>query len=739
MERPRYHKAREAKHDPDDNSFKSSQQSSHKSYTRPHPRTMKELMDRRKNINAPVNRYRSSNFTSMKADLLKDSNLLNQNKKLKETQSVVQNTKTAEVDSNWSNRSNDPIDETPTATRRNMGTPVETLSPVRTQSPVKSTVVTTKTTTVDTTTTDVSTKKEGNETNKDFVYLDDTETQMAIETARDKNDEDTKTRSVSHASSKVERVVDKVSSRTPSRISFRAKQEQPLPKELRPTRATSRTSVLTPDSKTIASNERGSNSQGRFSRASGIPIEVQHAKKSKDSESVRSDLSKETKTRSTTYKGESVSETVRNTDITDRKETDNEKVNSEHKSLRDSQINARQASRHTSLASMQTAQLRSGRTSVVDIATTHGRVSPTVERQRESPSKGESIVDKKREAVERRESVVEKSSIKSGHSPIRGTYTKHMNGRVTPEQHETNRTNEHSMPKYVVTNTVTVSEDVLETTSVSRNRPLKRHNSESKRTIDYANNDIFSTRRATYHDRKNNENKDIPKHRERHPIKRETLKSKRAPIRRRSRSRTPRDRNKRNGHVPNGDITMARSKYEAVGHDGNRPSRSDSINGSNRSRKRSTSRGRKGRKRSISTEKKGRKRSTSTEKKGRKRSTSTGRNGKKTGMKSRFPDIKKNDDTARSPTQTVTRTKQVNENVTERIVTPIPQGANQWKDLVERYLRQPSPKVGRTEDRSLLDASLDETDDEELDIFARAQQKYKLTTGASDDDDSDDD
>ena len=113
--------------------------------------------------------------------------------------------------------------------------------------------------------------------------------------------------------------------------------------------------------------------------------------------------------------------------------------------------------------------------------------------------------------------------------------------------------------------------------------------------------------------------------------------------------------------------------------------------------------------------------------------------------KSRFPDIDENDRTvsnARATPKTQTkRTVNYDEVETETIRTVTPsekQGAAKWKDLVSKYLREPSPVVGKKEDLSVLQTKMD-TDDSgsEADIFERAKRRYALDVEDESDDDDD--
>lgn len=694
-------------------------------------------------MEAPTNRYKASSFTAMKTDLVKDSDLLNKNERLKKIQSEFPKTENlnksdfvqTEASKPKSHRETSPeIQPAPTIHKTPTASPVS----YRTQSPdqqkTKATVKVTTTVTTETTTDESGDKKEW-KVNDGNVYLDNMETQMAIETARNRIDEARKpSRAPSRASNKVE---DKSTngqpstksnaSRAPSRISFRSKQEQSVSKDLRPPRAPSKVSILTSESKDADVTK--TKSHGRHSRASIHPITAdQSPAKTQDSnEKLPNNVSKKTET---IFLTETVTESVKNSS---RKPSSSQELghqkeeNVQAKSLRDSQINVKQVSRHNSISSVQPQKQISGRTSVVGIASTTGRVSPTVEKQVKAPHRRESYIDKLSDKVKRKESNAEKSSVRNVEPQDKHTDTKQMNGHVSPARRSSGNDNKDS--RTVFSKSVNVSENVSETTHSDIKKvkePVRRQVShEPKENTDNRDNDLFSTRKASIYDRKEG-NSEKPKHKGKPAQKKETLVSKKGPARRRSRSRTPqRDHNKMNG---NDDIKMNRKEYEMMGHDGNRPSRrSASKERSNRSGRRSTSRGRKA---SVS---KGRKRSVSSErKKGKKASVG----------KSRFPDIRKKDGQweikARSPSQTVSKTESVNEYTTERVITPKPTGANQWKDLVEKYLRQPSPKVGKTDDRSLLDSNIDDDDDDDdMDIFTRAQMKYKLNVDQTDDDDSD--
>ncbi|XP_053407755.1 uncharacterized protein LOC123546318 isoform X3 [Mercenaria mercenaria] len=750
-ERPRHNRSRNTKHIQDDKSFKSSQskQSTTRStsYSKTPPRTMKELINQRKRPEAPGNRYKASNFNAMKADLLKDSDILNKNEKLKEPKSELPNFETSSKSDNSRHevaqmkpqRDRSP-EKIPEPVTHRVTTPVVSPTPAKSQVQTK-TVTTTQVTTVKTETTtstadDETADKKEWKVKEGNVYLDNMETQMAIETARDKIvDENNPNRGPSRASKNIDnklqngysttKTVEKPASRTPSRISFRGKQETSGPKDLRPPRAPSRSSLFSNDAKT-------NKPQGRTSRTSMNPVNENQSQETSNINGSNKNIKTETTVT------ENVIETV---NVSNGKSTNTTKPNHlkdetfQPKSVGGSKINIRQESRRNSVSSNQQKQPASGRTSVVGIATSNGRVSPAIEKQRQPASRRESFVDKQRETVSGKGSIFEKSSVTTGDGSKK-TVDKHTNGHIYPGSRKTD--SDYSVPKAVVAKSINVSENVtenvIETTNSERSKnkqPMKRQSiNEPKRSVDHSTNDLSSSKRSAFSERRPNsdENKEKPKQTEKPVQKRDMSKGKKAPAGRRSRSRTPQRKQDINGH---GDIKMDRNEYEAKGHDGNRPSRrqrSGSKEGSSGGRRRSTSRGRKpskSRKRSISNERK----------KPKKGSVS----------KSRFPDITKKDGewkiSARSPTQKVTRSDAVDEYTTERVITPKPAGGNQWKDLVEKYLRQPSPKVGRTDDRSLLDSNItdDDDDDDEMDIFKRAQMKYKLAVSQTDEEDSDDD
>lgn len=62
----------------------------------------------------------------------------------------------------------------------------------------------------------------------------------------------------------------------------------------------------------------------------------------------------------------------------------------------------------------------------------------------------------------------------------------------------------------------------------------------------------------------------------------------------------------------------------------------------------------------------------------------------------------------------------------------------QWKDLVNKYLRQPVPVIGKTVDRLTLETNYDSDDDSDVDIFERAIRRHNLNLDDDDDDDTDD-
>ena len=119
---------------------------------------------------------------------------------------------------------------------------------------------------------------------------------------------------------------------------------------------------------------------------------------------------------------------------------------------------------------------------------------------------------------------------------------------------------------------------------------------------------------------------------------------------------------------------------------------------------------------------------------------------RKRGNKTRFPDIDKNDKTIsrskNAPKTQIKRESRVEETETETVRTLTPeekQGAGKWRDLVQKYLREPSPVIGETEDRSVLQTRIESEEDteSETDIFERARRRYALDVDDDDDDDDD--
>ncbi|XP_060570643.1 uncharacterized protein LOC132728934 isoform X2 [Ruditapes philippinarum] len=743
-ERPQHSRSRNGRHIRDDKSYKSSQsktsQASQSTRSKPIPRTMKDLLNQRRKSEAPVNRYKASNFTSMKADLLKDSNFLNKNDKLKKPQSELQNVEVSSKPEPNEKQSRDKSPEKEPTIVKTADKPFTTdASPVKTTTTVTTTQVSTvktETTTADTNDTDEKKEwkiKEGN------VFLDNMETQMAIETARDHIDnrnsqKDAPSRLSNHTDIKLQnghspKSLEKPASRTPSRISFRNKQEQSTSDEQRrPPRAHSRSSLFTTEIKPIKPPSRA---PSRVSLNPINEIKSQGKKENDDKTNVRTETVFVTETVTETVNGSS-SNTQQKTSIPGSKQ--NVRLDSRRNSISSLQpqpLNGfKEGSRRNSIISTQNQKHVSGRTSVVGIATNNGRVSPAIEKQRQPANNIEKDVNRQNKTTDRKTSISEKTSVLNGDVTVK-TVTNNIqrNDNVSTDSKQTN--NDNSSPKKVVTKSVNVSEDVTENvidthkTSVSKNKQVHKPDITDRRRSDdnsnRSNNDARSRNKpSSNHSPESKDVKENPKHGgEIH--KKESSKTKKTPAGRRSRSRTPQRKQSMNG---TGDIKMNMDEYEKMGHDGKRPSRRSGSKerGSNGRRRRSTSGGRKA-------SKGGRKRSRSSE---RKKS------------KSRFPDINKQDGkwkiTARSPSRTVERSEDVNEYTTERVITPKPAGANQWKDLVEKYLRQPSPKVGRTEDRSLLDSNItddDDDDDDEMDIFKRAQMKYQLSVGKTDDEDSD--
>ncbi|KAL4231714.1 hypothetical protein ACF0H5_009290 [Mactra antiquata] len=680
-ERSYNRKPRERKHITDDKSYYSSKTSRSKASSRkPAPKTMKELMDRRHKTPQPVNRYTASSFAAMKLDLLKDSAALNQNKKLN----------TAKSNTNSK------------ATENKSETKVE---PQRERSPVIKEVKTTTTTKEETveTTTNEQNKPAGEVT----TYLDNMETQMAIDTKRNKIDEPTP--QPSRVSSRVDVKSDsKTPSRTQSRVSYRNtqnSQDMSSQRDIRPPRAPSRTSVLTSESKNIdAVMKSNKPQQRRFSKSSIMPIDENQPSGNTSQNNVN--------TNSDTKSVTSVNKSVINV-----KEPIKNGVNGDKVSQTNSKTNMGSrisVKRTNSIASL---QQRSSRTTSVDISNMNGRVSPTIERKNESPKRKESVSDK----VSIRKMLANNDD-KTRPSVANSIYS------------QDSKKNETTVPKTTVTKNVTTSEQVQEKITEKEIKPQRKPSlvrRDSYRS-NIENEDPLTTKKVTRHDKRsqsfNPGDRSRPSDLSSNKDSTTTTKSKKGPFKRRARSRTPQRKSfQENGYGPSEpDIKMDRDQYEQLGHDGKRPhrNRSGTRNGSDRSRKRSVSGGRK---KSVS--------------KGRKRSLSRDRK-KPTTTNSRFPDIKKKDGEwkilPKSSVQTVSRSEQEDEYVTERVVTPKP--ANQWQDLVSKYLRQPSPKIGKTEDRSLLDSNMtDDEEDDEMDIFKRAQMRYKLNVDATDDESDDDD
>ena len=201
-------------------------------------------------------------------------------------------------------------------------------------------------------------------------------------------------------------------------------------------------------------------------------------------------------------------------------------------------------------------------------------------------------------------------------------------------------------------------------------------------------------------------------------------------------TRTPRADDKiTNGHETYVDSKVKREEFE--------------------NRRKPAGHARQGRKRSPSSDQgrsksRERKRSTSKERKLKQTTGTKGPKGRKENAvrkresQSRFPDIDKNDKTIShgrtTPKTKFNRAVHIDEMETETIRTVTPsekQGAAKWKDLVQKYMREPSPIIGKTEDRSVLQTKVEsDTDESEADIFERARRKYALDV--DDDEDSDD-
>lgn len=660
------------------------------------PKTMREMLEKRQQA---TNRYRASGFDTMKENLLKDSIKLNKNENLSKmtTKNLAQK---EELPDNTIDTEKGFASSAGINTGTPSSSPVAAKSENIVQQSVKTVTTVTTKTTVNREPDTISTwTSQGGQTNG---YLDEAETQVGIDTARDKE------RQVQLPSSQPSRATSRTSvspgktafpdrkpaQRAPSRQSVQV--NSGATKDLPPVRPPSRTSVISKDPQTIESpvKTKTFTTQRRESKTSF----VQEQSRSK-SKPVASPTSVAERNQDPTFITEAGNDTQRTNTDTDPA----------------GKVQKRPLSREQ--------MDKSVRASYDNLHAPSGRRNSDVSVQKQLYKKPANILVSRNNVNGSQESVTQNAKQPDKHSTNKqGTL---MNSQVSPtaQQNATDDNKQSSVSPVTkvekasertrlmnnagstqpnVTRSVNVQEhiettDVVKTLSNASSTKAKQQPSKkSDKNVQMENTDLFSTKKAIYHDKNKEHTTSKPR------TKMDTSKGKKQPTRP-SRSRSP---SKADSH----DVVMKREEYEDKGHVRRRGSkRSTSRDASPRGRKRSTSRSRRGRKRSVSKERK-----------------------KTPPTKSRFPDIVKKDGkweiTAKSTT--------VTEEETERIITPKPSNKtteNQWKSLVEKYIRQPSPKIGKADDRSLLDSNLDDDDDDDMDIFKRASKRYNLD---DDDDDS---
>lgn len=615
-----------------------------KDSTKPAPKTMKELFDRRLQA---TNRYKTSGFNATKDTLLKDSDLLNKNEHLNKMTSKFSN-------------ENVPAQKVPekqkeatvSSTDRDMRTPppepAVTENVVKTMTTVnivtKNTVTTRDPDTISTTT------WRGNEGTK---YLDEAETQIGIDTARDqdRNKDQNKVtfRPPSRASfakhTQEQLPLNKSTSRAPSRQSVQ--ETKPQTKELPPVRPPSRSSIISKTNKSTVSPQR------RSSNASIMQVN-RNIQENQKEVTLQSKPTENALFLTEPFETENDKVTTKDTDS---------KIIKTVKSHNEKDRNP--ASRRNSTVSVQNQNIR--KTSILVSKNTVNGVRVSTQ-ENSAPNK----------SISQTNGHVSPPLVENGPSGSK------QRNSITGDENKPTVNIDTPKPKPKITTSVSVKDKVetKETSNVYNNKSKKTGKAEQNGHSD--NSDPWSTKTATYHGKPTKGKKGSTQ---------------------RSRSRTPKKTTK---HDSSSDVKVPREEYEQKGHDGRRGTRRST---SPRGRKRSTSRSRKGRKRSRSKER------------------------KNASPKSRFPDIQKKDGKweiiARNTDEKVTET--------ERVITPKPSAKtteNQWKSLVEKYIRQPSPKIGKGEDRSLLDSNFDDDDDDDTDIFKRASKRYGLDDYDDDDDDS---
>ncbi|XP_052771685.1 uncharacterized protein LOC128211208 isoform X4 [Mya arenaria] len=638
-------------------------------------------------------RYQATSFETMKENLLKDSDTLNRSNNVQKFTAHSDKS----PDEGYSSKVSESVksEENARPIGRSMRTPPD--SPV--QKNVTKTTVTkvTKTTHTggkkDDDTVSTASKWKVNEGN---VYLDHTETQMG--SMNQKSDSTTK----------------RIPSRTPSRVSKASfRQESKLP---------SHSESPTKDKNLSLDTKQASRAPSRISEqlaskenknAKRAPSRTSFA--NNDASVATNTSNKTTVTTTTTTVTQENKRTPSNTDsrtapkdnssavfLTQTGDDDEEKSHSDVTAI--DAVNEVNRSFHEDSVTKKTPSVNAsretisaGRSSVMGSQSQNKKPSSILVSKNTPTGANGSLRESEKQP--KRVSVVDNPH--RSETPVQSDY-RNMNGHASPYAKST--TSDKPVPKTSVTHNVNkrVTEKVVEHeyerghgAHPNQVKKVPQKQNEPTKNLD---NDALVSKKITYQDRNKQTLVSNPK------LKRLSKDSGQTNQTRPSRSRTPIGDGRT---AVNGDIKMNRDEYEKK--NAGKPKKSTGRRSkSPGTRKRSSSSGRKGR---------GRKRSTSGE---RARKKSTSRERKHAVTPSRFPDIQKKNGKWEVSVQE------------EEKVTEVAPAASQWRDLVNKYIRQPSPKVGRTDDRSLLDSNLD-TDDEDEDIFTRMQKRYDLSVNSDSD------
>ena len=582
------------------------------------PETMKEFMNKK---HLKSYRYEATGFNAMKENLVKDSDFLNKNTSLNKMTSKDNKEKEPQTQNETEK------EKTVSSAERDMKTPPP--SPTRNEN-----VTVTKVTTVtrktilnhinnDPETVSVSTVK-GNEVTK---HLDEAETQMGIDTAREQK----QTKPNEHRRGSVvsnlngPNANNRTTQRAPSLQSVR--ESKPQTKELPPVRPPSRSSIVSKDVKTTVPLVR------KPSNASVIHQNGQQKNETKQNGHVATENER---------KGSILpADIVKPTHA----QQNGHHTSPDQPSTPASQGQRKPVGRRNSTASIQSMQVKKPSTILGSNNSSNNSLT-SVRENNERAGNGVSTeqpksIDTRTEHKNRSMSLVQENTRPENKQ------NKVVNG------HDTNT--ENKAPKTKVTTSVSVKENVV-------------------------------TRETT------------------NGVPSKGIATKRKVVLKPAKKTSP---GKGKGQTQLKDTKMTSEEYERNSK-GRSRERSSSGKGTPR-RGRSTSGGRR---------------------KGRKRSRSGER--KKASPKARFPDIQKQN----GKWEITARTTDEKEEENDIIIEPSKNTTeNQWKSLVEKYIRQPSPTIRKADDRSLLGSINDDDDDDDIDIFKRATRRYGLDN--DDDDDSD--